>query len=174
MLKYDILCTDIPLILESQNISASVKSWLRAIQLLAGDRLILFSKASTQAAGHTHSPAQWVSQPLYSRLRRPWREVDHSPPLVAIHLHDHLWFDVLRRNNYTFNFTSVSWKEKETISGTFLQFLNLKKMYVDFTKCIRRQLNLTVHLLETRSRHLSFLVTKYKNSHTFVTRWRIC
>jgi hypothetical protein len=44
--------------------------------------MILLSEAFAQAAGRTHSPIQWVSQPLYSRLKRPWHEVDYSPPSV--------------------------------------------------------------------------------------------
>jgi hypothetical protein len=97
MLKYGILYTDYPYNFGKTKYFSPCKElvtgWRKeetyAIQLLAGDRMTLLSKAYAQAAGRTHSPIQWVSQPLYSRLKRPWREVDHSPPSVEIHLHDH-------------------------------------------------------------------------------------
>lgn len=98
MFKCNILCTDHPINFGKLEYFIPCKEWATgwrkeescATQLLAGDRTIWLSKAYAQAAGRTHSPIQRLSQPLYSWLKRPWPEVDHSPPLLELNLQDHV------------------------------------------------------------------------------------
>jgi hypothetical protein len=64
--KYIISCTDHPVNFGNPEYFRPCKEWAMgwrkeescAIQLLAGDRIILLSKASAQPAGHAHSLIQ--------------------------------------------------------------------------------------------------------------------
>jgi hypothetical protein len=52
------------------------KSW-------EGLGIFLFTTASRLALGPTQPPRQWVPEALSLRVKRPGREVDHSPPCSA-------------------------------------------------------------------------------------------
>jgi hypothetical protein len=43
----------------------------------------LFSTSSRQSLGSTQTPTRWVPDALFSGVKRPGREADHSPPASA-------------------------------------------------------------------------------------------
>jgi hypothetical protein len=77
-------------------ISHSVRNWDSSVSIVtrlqsgrpgfvARQRhgFVLFATASRRALGPTQHPFQWVSGALFLRVKRPGREVDHSPPFSA-------------------------------------------------------------------------------------------
>jgi hypothetical protein len=51
------------------------------------NRIFLFSTASRSTLAPTQPPIQWVPEALSLGVKRPGREVDHSPPSSAEVMH---------------------------------------------------------------------------------------
>jgi hypothetical protein len=80
--------------------------------------IFLFTTASRTALVPTQPPIQWVLVDVSLRVKRPWREADHSPPsgaevkeCVELYLHSQyafmVWCLVKHRDNFTFTFNKI-------------------------------------------------------------------
>jgi hypothetical protein len=54
-----------------------------AVRVPVGSRIFSYPKSSRPAPRSTHPPIQWVLGDLSLGVKRPGREVDHSPPTSA-------------------------------------------------------------------------------------------
>jgi hypothetical protein len=57
--------------------------WEVGVRVPVGSRMFLFSRSSRPALRSTQPPLQWVPGDLSPEVKRPGREVDHSPPNSA-------------------------------------------------------------------------------------------
>jgi hypothetical protein len=109
----------------------------RGFESRRGMVIFLFTTASTTALGPTQLPSQWISGALSLGVKRPGRELDHSPASSAevknawsyIPLPQYsfmAWCSVKHRHNFTFTlplyftlvfFLSVSWNRNPFCSG---------------------------------------------------------
>jgi hypothetical protein len=85
----------------------------------------LFSKSSRSALRTTHPPILWVPGALSPRVKRPGREVDHSPPTSA---------EVMKMWIYTATPHTPSWRSAQLVKhrdnfSKKQRTVNLKNIY---------------------------------------------